>query len=633
MTSAEEALLHLQNVLEVERRYQAGEFERLLGERSIKERISNGITWYPLRLISSGYAVGTTPFIIVEQTKPNEDKDKFQAGRPVRIYTNHADEEPVKGIIHWINKLQMKLYLNSRYIPDWLTSGKLVVDLLYDEQTFIEMKEVIQAVMAANDNTPAGRLRRYFYDDQYMPVQSAKTLQLQCFNEGLNDSQKAAVAQAIGAEDIACIHGPPGTGKTTTLIEIIEQLVHRKTKILVCAPSNAAVDWITALLYKKGLSVLRLGHLSRIDNDVINCSLDAQVNQNRASKEVKKLRIQAEEYRKLAGQYKRHFGPEERQQRRLLKKQAKDCVAWADELEDRIIEDIIDHSDVIVSTLSGNRYINDRRFDVCIIDEAAQALQPACWVAMLKADKVILAGDPFQLPPTVKSPEAMKGGLGRTLLDIAIEKSADMALLNVQYRMHSAIMDFSNRWFYNSRLVAHDSVSDHALAGSHSRTAVEFVDTAGCSFDETMHSETRSYFNNDEYTLLREHLNELVHEQYLHYPDIGIISPYKEQVYHIRQGFEEEPLLPEMPLSIHTIDGFQGQERDIIYISLVRSNAFGEIGFLKDYRRMNVAMTRARKKLIIIGDSATLANDPYYEALLDYIHEIEAYRSAWEFIQ
>ena len=214
MTSAEEALLHLQNVLEVERRYQAGEFERLLGERSIKERISNGITWYPLRLISSGYAVGTTPFIIVEQTKPNEDKDKFQAGRPVRIYTNHADEEPVKGIIHWINKLQMKLYLNSRYIPDWLTSGKLVVDLLYDEQTFIEMKEVIQAVMAANDNTPAGRLRRYFYDDQYMPVQSAKTLQLQCFNEGLNDSQKAAVAQAIGAEDIACIHGPPGTGKT-----------------------------------------------------------------------------------------------------------------------------------------------------------------------------------------------------------------------------------------------------------------------------------------------------------------------------------------------------------------------------------------------------------------------------------
>jgi len=308
---------------------------------------------------------------------------------------------------------------------------------------------------------------------------------------------------------------------------------------------------------------------------------------------------------------------------------------WAREIEDRIIEQVIDGAEVVCCTLSGadGRYLRGRKFKVCIIDEASQALQGACWLAMIKADRVVLAGDPYQLPPTVKSHEADKKGLSSTLLDIAVEKFPKLSLLNIQYRMNSRIMEFSNRWFYGGALKAHEEVADHMLeSAGDARSVIEFIDTAGCGFEEKQPPESRSYFNKDEYLIIREHLDPLLHQSFLESPTVGILSPYSAQVRFMRESMEEEQDLP-FPVSIKTIDSFQGQEKDIIYISLVRSNDRGEIGFLKDYRRMNVAMTRARKKLVLIGDSATIARDRFYSQLLDYVEEKGWYRTAWEFMR
>jgi len=621
--------------LEVERLHQQESFKSILLSKSIKERIKEGFTWHPLTLKSSGYAVGSIPFVVLEKQTESKSDDKFQSGRPVQVFRvqQSGADYLIKGIIHWINKRQIKIYLHSRELPEWISAGSIGVDLLYDEQSFIDMKNAMKSLSSNEDNVSARDMSSIIYGDQPL-ANDYKSIPLLKSNH-LNDSQKSAISSALLTERLHVVHGPPGTGKTTTLVHLILELLVREMQILVCAPSNAAVDWITGLIHSKGVDTLRIGHLSRMDPEVMDCSLESKVMEKPEAKEIKKLRIKSEELSKLADQYKRSFGPSERLQRRLLRKEAKDLRDWAFELERRTVNDIIDQAQVICCTLTGTstKYLKDRFFTTCIIDEAAQALQGACWMAMLKADKVILAGDPFQLPPTVKSADAAKMGLGITLLDLVIQQQMHVSLLNVQYRMNGVIMQFSNDWFYGGKLEAHASVVGHKLDEIESIHGVlEFIDTAGCGFYETLLPETRSYYNPDEYRLLREHLDPLIARQYPSIPEIGILSPYKAQVTYMRDKFQEDiPIACD--LQIQTIDGFQGQEKDIIYISLVRSNDERQIGFLADYRRMNVALTRARKKLVIIGDSATLGNDPFYQKLLDYIDKNEAYRSAWEFIQ
>ena len=633
MNNAQKQIEAWIDALETERLDQQDAFKILLEKKSVHQRVQDGFTWYPLALKSSGFAVGAIPYVVIEKTKEIETNDKFQAGRPVQIFQHgpNQPERPIKGIVHWISRRQMKVYLHSHEIPHWLHQSSIGIDLLYDEQTFRDMRKTMEQVLELPENHSMFPTREILYGDK--PLETVITKEAVISPE-LNSSQTTAIHQAMAAEHLHIIHGPPGTGKTTTLIHLIEQLTIQGEQILVCASSNAAVDWITGLLHRRGLNVLRMGHLSRIDPDVLDCSLESMVFSNPESKEIKKLRIKADEYRKLAGQYKRSFGPSERNQRRLLKKEAKEMSEWASELERRIIMDVMDRAQIITCTLSSanSKYLADRSFKTCVIDEAAQALQGACWMAMLKAERVILAGDPFQLPPTVKSQEAAKKDLGLTLLDLAIQKKLPLSLLTTQYRMNKIIMQFSNIWFYQGALSAHESVEDHQLrAFDQNEPVLEFIDTAGCGFDEELHPETRSYFNKDEYRLLREHMDPLLERLYPDVPEVGILSPYKAQVNFIKDSFEEEAPSA-CNCTIQTIDGFQGQERDIIYISLVRSNENQIIGFLKDYRRMNVAMTRARKKLVLIGDSSTIGTDPFYKALLEYIDRNEAYRSAWEFI-
>jgi len=320
-----------------------------------------------------------------------------------------------------------------------------------------------------------------------------------------------------------------------------------------------------------------------------------------------------------------------------LYSESRELNDWANQMEGRLVDRILSSADVIACTMVGavGKYVSKMKFRTLIIDEAAQALEPASWIPIAKASRVIMFGDPLQLPPTVKSKSAKRGGFHITLMEKSLERHpAATFLLNKQYRMNEAIMGFSNQQFYNHQLIADETVSNHSLElEGDLNKPVEFIDTAGCGFEEKMNPEVKSRYNPEEFMILREHLYQLVNAlDEEEFPSIGIISPYKEQVNHIKDTVREDEDLAHLSLDINTIDAFQGQERDVIYISLVRSNTSGEIGFLKDYRRMNVAMTRAKKKLIIVGDSATLGNDEFYQNFMDYCETVNGYRTAWEFM-
>lgn len=524
---------------------------------------------------------------------------------------------------------------------------------------------------------------------------------------GLNRSQQAAIHAIVENRDIAVVHGPPGTGKTTTLVAAIQLLCTRENTVLVTAPSNTAADLLTERLANAGLQVVRIGNISRVDEAVLEHTLDAILAKHPESKNIKKVKLQAAEYRRQARRYKRSFGPEDRREREHLKTQARELEAWANTLEDRLVDEVLTSAQAITCTLVGAAHplLDKRKFRTCVIDEAAQALEPACWIPIAKCSRVVLAGDPFQLPPTVKSLDAARAGLSTTLIERCIDLLPDrVCLLTVQYRMHQAIMEFSNQYFYGGALVAHESVATRRLPSSfghagveHSEhlsakakqmadaspfplggSAVTFIDTAGCGFDEQLQTSSGSLhralsrFNPEEALLVREHLLRLLHQlsgehaqtpynegnapREIALPSVGILSPYREQVTYLEQVFREDPTfshglsaknrqlgaakaVTEIPsgheaaLTINTIDGFQGQERDVIYISLVRSNAKHEIGFLQDYRRMNVAMTRARMMLVVIGDSATIGNNKFYQAFLDYCAEQGQYQTAWEYMR
>jgi superfamily I DNA and/or RNA helicase len=456
----------------------------------------------------------------------------------------------------------------------------------------------------------------------------------------LNESQNRALNLVQNALDVAIIHGPPGTGKTTTLIQTIIQTLKSETQILVCAPSNAAVDLIVEKLTHQGVNTLRIGHPARVTQEILSTTLDARITQHLSYKDLKTVRKQAEEYRNLALKYKRNYGPEEREQRRLLLTEARKLRDETKRLVYYITDDIISKTRVIASTLVGaaNMTLKGMKFKTVFIDEAAQGLEPATWIPILKAERVIFAGDHCQLPPTIKSFEAAKSGLDITLFEKAIKRNNADVMLNEQYRMNKKIMNFSNRFFYKNELTANSSVADWKIFADD--LAIEFVDTAGCGFFEQVDEETKSTSNIEEAELLKKHLTQYVDNLesngiFEDVQNIGIISPYSAQVKILKETILDNSELSEeckSKIAINTVDSFQGQERDIVYISLVRSNEKGEIGFLADTRRMNVAMTRARKKLVIFGDSSTISRNQFYNQFIDYINEIEAYKSAYEFM-
>jgi len=452
-----------------------------------------------------------------------------------------------------------------------------------------------------------------------------------------------AVRHVISAQDVAIIHGPPGTGKTTTLVQAILETVRRERRVLVCAPANTAVDLLTEKLAERGVNVIRLGNPSRVSELLLKHTLDAGVMAHASYAKMHAMRQTAEQHRETASEYVRDFGFEERQHRQWLREEARTLRQAADDLERFMTEDVLESVQVITCTLVGasNRHIRHLSFETVFIDEAAQALEPGCWIPIAKGQRLVLAGDHHQLPPTVKSEQAARAGLRETLFEKCIQRQPNTArMLNVQYRMHAHIMGFSSEKFYGGQLVPHQSVAHADLEDYDLRFApdlpVEFIDTAGCGFMEQAIPESRSTANPEEAHLLLERLAQLLSpfdatEENQRPLTIGVIAPYRAQINYLKDAIEDSAVLNDLMLqrrlSVGTVDSFQGQERDIIAITLTRSNPQGEIGFLSDIRRMNVGMTRARRKLLLVGDSSTLCSHPFFVELLAYVKGVGGYRS------
>ncbi len=622
----------LLTLLKLEKEEDFEQYRRKMVQMPLEQRRKEGYAWFPLQVVQKGYAIGERAFVVVQRTASRGAEHQFRAGKTVVLSSLAAGaKHPERnGVVYFVDKDRMRIILNARDIPEWIDTGQLAVEISFDERTYQEMEKAVHKVMAAQKGR-LSELRSVFLGEkppEHSPFAGEVAI------PSLNASQVAAVQHILTARDVAVVHGPPGTGKTTTLVQAIRLLTDTEPTVLVAAPSNTAVDLLTERLAAEGLDVVRVGNISRVDEGLVNHTLDALVANHPESKNIRKVKIEAAELRRQANRFRRSYGAEERMEKQRLFQEANELSAWANQLEERLIDQILDSAQVIACTLVGAAHpvLEGRKFRTVVIDEAAQALEPATWIPITKASRVVLTGDPFQLPPTVKSVEAQRGGFHITLMEKCLNRLPEVALLQVQYRMNEVIMGFSNRQFYQNQLQAAEEVRNRWLPIP-SNFPLQFIDTAGCGFEEKVHPAYQSRSNPDEFRIVREHLY-LLEDAFVEkeYPSVAVISPYREQALLIRQTLDEDALLSARPIAVNTIDGFQGQEKDIVYISLVRSNAKGDIGFLQDYRRMNVAMTRARKQLILVGDSATIGRNPFYRAFLEYCEEVGGYHTAWEYM-
>ncbi|HET6991092.1 MAG TPA: AAA domain-containing protein [Bacteroidia bacterium] len=637
-------LRHLIDLLAIEKEEDYKQYQEQFERSGVIERRKNGVSWYPVRITSEELGYGDYLNIELERTQGMNELHQFGSGKNIELFSNSgepgSESWKFQGTIKqvWANK--MRISFKTDEMPGWTERGKLGINLLFDENSYREMIIAVQKVMEAETGRLA-HLRDVMYGEKKAKFQKTDS---KIEMPGLNKFQNDAVKLIAAAEDVALVHGPPGTGKTTTFIQAIRHTLQTEKQVLVCSPSNIAVDLLTERLVRQGVTVLRLGNPARVSEEVMNNTLDMKMINHASYKELKEYRKKAEEYFTLAKKYKRNFGPQERMQRNLLYQEAKQLLKDATTLEDYIQWEQFENAQVIACTpvVSSGRLMRDKKFATVFIDEAAQALEPMSWIPISRADRVIFAGDHCQLPPTVKAKKAEDGGLKYTLFERVVKTQPESTvILRTQYRMHEKIMNFSNKMFYEGKLLADESVADNLLSFDEADDLlvkpIEFIDTAGCGFNEEQNPESLSISNKEEADLLLKHLGKVL-AQYERKPckpiSIGIIAPYKLQTEYLKLQLEEQEYLKDSQnhFSVRTVDGFQGQERDIICISLTRSNDRGEIGFLSDTRRMNVALTRAKKKLLVFGDSATLANHSFYKKFLEYIDEIGAYRSAWEFI-
>lgn len=632
----------LKELLLIEREEDFFQYKEQFLKAGIERRKQNGVTWYPIQILNDELGYGDLLQIEVERTTNLDMPHHFSTGKNVSLFSNKQPDEAneVIGTIKRSGKNKMLIILHAEELPDWAYDGKLGVNIQFDDNSYTEMQKALDIAIGAR-NCKQAELREIFHGTEKAGFEKPDE---NILIPQLNLSQNRAVRHALSANDVAVIHGPPGTGKTTTLVQAIRVTLQNEKQVLVCAPTNTAVDLLTEKLTEQGIKVLRVGHPARVSEELMNMTVDGQIQSSEYYKDIKNLRKNAEEYFRMAGKYKRVFGREDAQQRAAFYTEAKNCIKEARLLEDHVVNELFNNAQVICCTpvTSTHRSLAKKTFRTLFFDEASQALEPMTWIPILKCQRVIFSGDHFQLPPVVKSIQAKKEGLDVTLLNKCMKLEGVSSLLTRQYRMHNAIMSFSNSYFYKNELEADVSVKDALLdATSESdflNKPVELVDTAGCSFDEMQNPETLSILNRGEADLLFKHLNLLL-EQYAyskleHHITVGIISPYKEQIELLKEKLAEQDFTdkPIGHISVKTIDGFQGEERDVIYISLVRSNTNSEIGFLSDIRRMNVALTRTKKKLVVIMDTSTVGNHPFYKAFTEYCEKNGFYKSAWEFL-
>jgi len=581
----------------------------------VQRKVKRGICWYPVKCGQAYYNSLNQLVIEIFRTADRDVEHSFEYGRPVCFFTQSASVQEahflsVTGTVSYVDDDRMVVALpQGKGVVDLTSAVNLGVQLYFDETTYRLMFEALNHVI----NVEKGRtleLRETIHGTVKPLWRTFEPVSL----PWLNPTQQTAVNKVLAAKDVAVVHGPPGTGKTTTLVEAIYETLRREDQVLVCAQSNMAVDWISEKLVDHGINVLRIGNPTRVNEKMLSFTYERRFEDHPDYPQLWAIR---KNIRELSA-HKR----DDSTRRKINSLRDK-----AQNIELGIRQSLFLEARVIACTLTGsaNRVLAGKRFSTLFIDEAGQALEAACWIALRRADRIILAGDHQQLPPTVKSLEAMKGGLDRTMMQHLAETRPEcVTLLKVQYRMNDAIMRFSSDWFYGGQLESDPSVRFRGILDLDN--PIVWVNTAGMECNEQFIGESFGRINKPEAELsirnLKDYITKIGKGRILsEHIDFGVISPYRAQVQYLRQLIKSDPFFKPYRslISVNTVDGFQGQERDVILISLVRANENGEIGFLKDLRRMNVAMTRARMKLIILADASTLTRHPFYRKLYRHI--------------
>ncbi|MBL7753935.1 MAG: AAA family ATPase [Chitinophagaceae bacterium] len=584
---------------------------RIQDSQSLKSLRQSGFILQPIQVTRKYFGFADYPEFEFRLLHP-ADTGQFRDSTPIEIF--YQNEEPIKAVLLSLQGQRGEVRLYAPDFPDWLEEKGIGIKRTADIRTNQFMRN---ALMQLEKNPELLTLFQFLHaDQQRTDWQPHDDTSIQWQNQSLNASQQQAVRMILQSPRIGIVHGPPGTGKTTTLIEAIVQFKRQQKRVLVSAPSNAAVDHMTRGLAAAGLNPLRVGNSAKIADDILLYTPEGKLTDKSIQKELKALKHRADEFRRMALQYKRRFGKAEREQRNLLFQEVKSIRNEIKKTLQYYQERFLSESDVVLGTplALSEQGFKSGQFDVLILDEAAQCAEPLAWGILPFAHYMVLAGDHFQLPPTVLSREAERLGLGKSLLEIAAQVVNEQVLLDTQYRMLSPIAGFASAYFYEGRLKTPTQNQGES-------NSIHFIDTAGTGFEEEAGAEGSSLMNTGELQLV----NHLMDVEQLRASDVAFISPYAAQV------ALASNTLPQLA-RIATIDSFQGQEHHTIIISLVRSNEQASIGFLEDVRRMNVAMTRAKKKLFVIGDSATLAQHPFYKQYLQYVEQHGTYRSAWEFM-
>ena len=622
--------------------FEKEQFQRQTQNMGVQKKVRRGMCWYPLSVGRSYYNSLDQLVVELRRTTDLDIEHQFEPGKPVCFFQEDASGmlSYMKFVaqVSFVEENSMVVSLPSAQALSQITDAdRLGVQLYLDEYTYRLMFQALDTVISAKDNRLA-QLRDICHTSAPASQFSFEPVRF----PWLNPSQEKAADMVLHAKDVAVVHGPPGTGKTTTLVEAIYETLRREVQVLVCAQSNMAVDWISEKLSERGVNILRIGNPTRVTDRMLQDTYERRFERHPLYDQLWGIR------RNIRQLYDSREGNRENRHQKIARLKER-----ATELEYTINESLFTDARVIACTLTGSAHhlLQGRRFGTLFIDEAAQALEASCWIAIQKADRVVLAGDHRQLPPTIKSPAALSGGLDKTLMQTICEnKPRCVSMLNVQYRMCDEIMQFPNREFYDGQLHSDPSVKyrgildwDTAIEWIESEEPIESPESPENldrldrpeppeSPGELLASDGLSRINPAEarqaLQALRNYIERIGRDRILHERlDIGIISPYKGQVQLLRRMLRRDSWWKPLRhlISVNTVDGFQGQERDIILISMVRNNEQGQVGFLSDLRRMNVAITRARMKLIIIGHSPTLCHHPFYKRLKHYIDNITEY--------